>query len=98
MKYDLSIDSQAFFPDKLDGIKWENLHYPPNSTDVERIEIDKVVNEEIRGKKAVHPTGYEFSDTYDCILDQKNVDRQVEIIKKSGRPGLLWFIRARRIA
>ncbi len=97
MKYELSIDSQAFFPDKLDGIKWNDLHYPPKSTNEERSEIDKLVNEQIRGKKALHPLGYEFKDTYDCILDQKNVDRQVEIIKKSGRPGLLFFIRAKRI-
>ena len=96
MKYELSIDSQAFMPNKLDGIKWDDLHYPPGSTDIERTEIDRIVNEGIRGKKALHPFGYEFKDTYDCILDQKNVDRQVEIIKKSGRPGLLWFIRVKR--
>jgi hypothetical protein len=96
MKYEFSIDSQSFMPNKIDGIKWEDLHYPPNSNDLERAEIDKLVNEEFRGKNI---KSYFFdtliSGTLDCILDQVNVDRQVEEIKKSRRPGLLWFVRAK---
>lgn len=94
MKYQLSIDSQSFTPDKLDGIKWTDLHYPSKSTDIERAEIDKLVNEEIRNKSIMN--GNEMLN-YNDVLDQTNIDRQIEIIKKSGETGLIFYLCARRV-
>lgn len=93
MKYELSVDAQQYMPLELKSIKWEEWHYPPNSTEVERAEIDELVNKEIRGKKSVNLGGV----SYDVILDQVNIDRQIESIKKSGKPGLFWYVRVKRV-
>lgn len=98
MKYSLSVESKTYLPENLDGIKWDDLLYPANATDIERAEIDKLVNDEIRDKTITSPLfGHFISGTFNCILDQINIDRQVKLIKDSNRPGLLWFITAKRI-
>jgi hypothetical protein len=97
LKYKFSVESKSFKVNELENIKWDDLHYPPNVTDEERSEIDKLVDEHLRHQQ-VAAGQFTFSGTYDFILGQENVDRQVRSIKESGlRVGLIWHVKVDRI-
>ena len=83
MKYEISIENKAFNLNQLDGLKWENLHYPPESTNIERIEIDQFINEKARGKSIM--IGIYKYGKYDYILDQTNVDRQNSLYRTTQK-------------
>jgi hypothetical protein len=95
-KYEFSIESKPITKNKINNIKWNDLFYYSNATNKEKIEIEKIINEEYIGKKIMNGS-YELGK-FDDIIGQKSIDKQVINIKNSPYPaGLIWFLKVKKL-